>query len=814
MLQNIKCLFVTALAVAVHFAQITDAANSMARHERLFVVPRPGPVVIDGKLDDWDLSGQLFIYVLEETSASQSARFAAMYDADAIYLSGVMRDPSPMMNRHDPKVEAEQAWDADACQFRMILDASQPYPATDTKRTEKQNDQLARATLWYFTDRQEANLLLAHGMKMTHLRAEELRGGVPHDRFEAKYVMANDNLGYTFEYRIPWTTLGARKPPTAGDLVAGCVQFNFSRPDGMKTAGRSAWAYDVMNQPGFPYKDARCWGKLIFSEKGNLPRELVEEGAPPEKPLPLTFACDLPEESEITIALFDDNNMLVRNIVVQGNRLAGRVVERWDGLDEIGNPIPPGTYAWRGLYHQPLKTKFVLSVHNSGTPPYKTNNNRGGWGGDHGVPMDISIVDDVVSLSWDNAESGWGIIRTDLNGKKRWGIRQCALYLAGDKTRIFSAGGGGFKPHNGVNVLAAKDAQPLNFSNGKPELVAPAGGTRATDAVTGLAYRNGTVFVAYAKRNLIGVFDADTGNLRSAWDVPTPGRLATTTDGRVLAVSAGRVCAIVDGKVTTFAETHLDVPVGVATDNAGNVCVTNRGKLQNVSVYDANGTYLRSIGKPGGRPARGAYDPTGMLDPAGIAVDKTGAAWVAEAIDSPKRVSVWDTTSGKLLREFFGGSAYATFLSMDPKRPDEVYCHNTLWTVDLENGTWYPKSTAWRQLTPLEIHETGTWGYNGHARVMTADNGQQFAWGMWNYAHVISIRDGDLFRPFAAAIRVWRKDQRWQHLYAPLKDNPKKYPDGAYLWQDTNNDQSVQVGEITAAPFANRAGGEIPQPLR
>ena len=34
-------------------------AQGVFHNQRLFVVPAPGPVTIDGKLDDWDLSGEI-----------------------------------------------------------------------------------------------------------------------------------------------------------------------------------------------------------------------------------------------------------------------------------------------------------------------------------------------------------------------------------------------------------------------------------------------------------------------------------------------------------------------------------------------------------------------------------------------------------------------------------------------------------------------------------------------------------------------------------------------------------------------------------
>ena len=107
-LVSLAVSFVLAAACGVR------ADSGLARHKSMFAVPVPGKVAIDGKLDDWDLSGQVEMYVISETKKTQSAKFAIMYDKEAIYLGADIRDPSPMMNRHDPKVEGHLGWDADA----------------------------------------------------------------------------------------------------------------------------------------------------------------------------------------------------------------------------------------------------------------------------------------------------------------------------------------------------------------------------------------------------------------------------------------------------------------------------------------------------------------------------------------------------------------------------------------------------------------------------------------------------------------------------------------------------------------------------
>src|SRR6185312_2619011 len=132
---------------------------------------------------------------------------------------------------------------------------------------------------------------------------------------------------------------------------------------------------------------------------------------------------------------------LVRRILVaQGDRAAGVNVEQWDGLDSDGKLLPAGQYTWEGIYHTPITQKFLFSPHNSGQPPYATDDGTGSWGGDHGTPQSVAAFDDGLLMAWDVAEAGSGIIRTDLNGRKKWGNLHCATYVATDGKRIFNAG--------------------------------------------------------------------------------------------------------------------------------------------------------------------------------------------------------------------------------------------------------------------------------------------------------------------------------------------------------------------------------------
>lgn len=794
-------LLATSLLAAQTCVPLHAQDNGRGRHKQLYAVPTPGKVTIDGKLDDWDLSGEIEMFVIQATRGTMNAKFAIMYDAEALYLGADVNDPSPMMNMRDPRTDPRQGWNADSCQFRLTTDPAVGYPIFDESTfkykgtndpTEKRDD-IVHLTLWNYTGTGEPQMAMQLGMTYREPKNAP-RGLVPQDQFQAKYLKRPDGTGYSFEYRIPWKTLNAKAPLKAEDVVASTVQFNYSQPDGQMTAGGAAWAYDLLRAAGFPFQSTKCWGKLVFSPAGQVDRKLVLEGVPPDRPLPLDFTYTLPEDSETTIQLFNEKNENVRILVPQQERLGGTNTERWDGCDDNGNLLPAGNYTWRGIYHKPVKAEYRFSVHNSGQPAYPTVDGKGGWGADHGMPRAAFAFNDGVLLAWDGSEYGWGVIRTDFDGKKQWGCNFDATYLATDGSTVFSAGGHGFTKSLSIQLMTAKEARPIQLG-GKNEIAAPPGGDDKANIVTGLACDGKTLFASYKARNLIGRFDPKTGGLIDTWEAPAPERLALLTDGSLAVVSEGKVLVLQDGKpVLTIAE-KLDEPAGIgAFENM--IFVANAGKLMNVSVFDATGKYLRSIGKEGGRPAKGKYDPLGIYMPGGITVDKTGQLWVAETTDSPKRFSVWDAKTGAFKKEFFGGSDYFAYGFIDPAKPDEILVHNVLWKIDWKNYKVTPETTIWRKTSPDMVPALGAGAFDGNSRILTAANGRQYLYGN-KYAHFSGLfyRDGDLFKPTMSMIHVG-------YAYIgpagiPFMDDDRaKYPQGEYFWQDQNGDFCVQPEEV------------------
>jgi DNA-binding beta-propeller fold protein YncE len=729
----------------------------------MFAVPVPAPVVIDGNLDEWDRSAELETYVMAASRDQQHGKLAVMYDEDALYLGGEVRKPIPAANRHSPEGSGDRAWDADSLQFRLGIDPALGYPLP------RNAEQVVHLLLWRYSDRDEACLQAGSSMKYQPLPGAEKFGVIPKGLYQAAYKMAPDGNGYTFEYRIPWKTLGVKNPPKAGDTLAATYQFNFGRADGLMTLRDAGWAYDLKGSSGFAYQNAGCWGKLVFSKTGKLPRDLVDEGLPLAKPSPLKFEYDLTTSGNVSLALYDAKNEIVRVLAADAPRQAGRVVEQWDGLDEVGAPLPAGQYTWKGLVHEPITTSYVMSLHNSGQPAYKTDDATGGWGGDHGVPSAACALGDDILLAWNGNECGSGLIRVDGDGKKKWGVINSQSALATDGERVFAQT---LEFGVGIRCYDAKDGRPMPWGDGKSILTLPPGGDAKTNIASALAYHDGKLYAAFKDRDLIAVYDAKQGTLETTWAIPSPVALAVRPDGTLAAISNGKLVELKAGKPAPLASDHLDQPSGVAVAADGTIYVANQGELQNISVFSPKGAYLKSIGKKGGRPWVGRFDPAGMLQPSGLALDTKGRLWVMESIDSPKRVSVWDTITGKLAREFFGGAHYASFIWMDPQRPDEAYCDGVIWKIDWETQSSLPYATCWRNIEAPEARTFST--HTGGFRPFTAKNGRQY--GLDLGTNTIYMRDGDIFKPILTV----------------------KGPDS--IWVDQNNDQIVQPAEIIRTP--------------
>lgn len=807
-LTGIALAFVTALPA---YAQRSTQTVGMV------AVPAPGNVVIDGRLDDWDLSGtRLMCYDVAALRDRYSAQAALMYDAANVYVSLRWKDPTPMVNRYEPVVERGQAWKADCVQLRI------------------KTDRIAHVDLWYYTDGQRPGASIHYGM----WRKEDplYEGGIGIDDAMAAgvgqaFLEDADGKGYTQEIAIPWKLLTRDgQALKAGDTMICGFELLWGRDTGRDWCSHR-FADNVSSQARsgaiFFWDGPAAWGSVTLEPRGNLqlPPQTFLETPTEELTGPIEIGFELPKAGYVTIAIDDAEGRRARNLV--GGRWydAGRHEIRWDGADDDGNLLPIGDYHWKGILRDALHIEYALSFNNPGIPPWETADRTGAWMSDHNNPTAVVADGERVYVNCPGVEAGWAPVALSPEGRVIWGSKEAGIAMAVDNGIVYSVFdlGGSFAKvcHVTVTRIDAKSGRYAPFDN--PEL--PSGGIKADIAtyeasandayvlntdilnVQGAAARDGRLYVSLRRDNMIRVIDGKTSRLIKDIPLEAPAGLAFRADGALLAVSGGQVVQVdmESGKATPLIADGLGKPHQVCVAPDGTLLVSDWGSM-NVKRFSADGrNLLNTIGRDGGRPLMGAWDELrkGLHRPWGVAVDSRNQVWIAEDFDSPRRLSVW-TLDGTFEREYIGPGYYSGGGLLDPADPTRGYYGNMEFRLDYENTAWELSRLVSGQFDPEALSmPVGT----GHPNRILHRDGKTYLVGGGRPAESprwdIAIRRADgVFQPLAAVGLVGRL----------AKAGPSAF-DGKnvalrFAWSDANGDGLVQAEEVT---FASSKPGRNPE---
>ena len=798
------------IAVAVILAAGgLPAPAQQTNNNGLHAVPVPKKVVIDGKLDDWDLSGQIDVYANFRTRNNYSTKVAAMYDQENFYLSVVWRDPTPMFNMVDSNFDIGSGWKSDCLQLRLKTDMV-----------------IGCVDCWYSTAAKHPVINIGYG-RFTHGRDKEtdvtvfqaINDALKVGAQEA-FAMGEDGRSYTQEIALPWKLITGqsaivkatgkpyKEPKTygPGDTFNMGMEFLWGPPDG-RTFPIHRYA-DLLakgqTSREFFWTAENAWGPVILEKAGNLKLERTEVAASQaylqKTDGPAALAYDLPGDGFVTLVIEDANGRRVRNLVGMAPRAKGRQTDFWDGLDEQGNLAAPGTYRWRGLFHPGIDPVYEASYGTAGIPPWDTGDNTGAWMSDHNVPTAVACGKDTIVLAAGGAEAGWALIGTDYHGRKKWGERkfQGIRCVAVDDTYLYA----GMTGHGwGVEVpsigrLELKTAKYAPFET-KPEalLIVPAVKNDEPATVTGMAVAGDRLAVALAGLDVVRFFDKKTAQPLGEVALAKPAGLAVDAAGVLHAISGEKIVRIADNRVTPVVERDLVQPTDVAigadgfifvadpgvnqtkgTQNHGNVIAGADPRANQVKVFDKNGAFVRAIGAKGGRPVLGPWNAKGMLNPTSVDVDAQGRVWVIEENMWPKRVSVW-TAQGEFVRDYLGPATYGGMgAAVDPADKTRVFGNGCELKLD------YEKNQAEVVAARISDNLVGDLVKRAGREYFMVKRG------------VLYQKRGDVFVTVArfGAARV--KDAGKHDL--PITP-PAGAKDGfAFLWCDANDDGQAQSEEI------------------
>ena len=244
------------------------------RHESIAVSRPARPIVIDGRLDDWQ-SAKGFTSTLDGSDdAAEWIDGRMMYDDECLYIAASVGDPAPLRNTFDPAVDAFAAWRGGGVQVRVSTDREQGWPVvanspnyfgmrqlvpTPEQKAAAENPRLAHLTMWFHAPSKTPCLSIAHGMLVEQIvvNPSGFRGG---------FAPSPGGRGYTLEYAIPWRLLNCdRDPPRPGDTLAAAWQVSFS------DEGGRLWRDQIVElrnaaEPAriFIWERAATWGRAEY----------------------------------------------------------------------------------------------------------------------------------------------------------------------------------------------------------------------------------------------------------------------------------------------------------------------------------------------------------------------------------------------------------------------------------------------------------------------------------------------------------------------------------------------------------------------
>ncbi|MGF6774149.1 hypothetical protein P3T18_006663 [Paraburkholderia sp. GAS199] len=550
-----------------------------------------------------------------------------------------------------------------------------------------------------------------------------------------------------------------------------------------------------------------------------------------------------------------------------------------------GRIVAPGTYRVRGLVRPALKLQYELNPYDEGRPPWKTADRSSEWLANHSAPSTVLFVppgaapkrpgpsdgaQGQVLVGSYVSEGGSGLAWLDLSGRKIWGqlwiggVWTGATQLARDTgphavagVYAYAASSWSGDQHNDktgelrLNALMSKERQApadsrlgsgedtpvmqkpyqIEFPAAPPRPAADPSYPERAEAVAGLAAYNGLVVVALRGANQLLFVDAERHSVLQSLPLRDPRGLAFDSRGRLLALS-GQQLVRMDvtrsdtvrlSSPQTVIATGLEDPHGITLDTAGNVYISDWGQSHQVKVFSADGKLVRAIGQPGA-PKTGVYDPAHMNHPAGISIDGTGKLWVAENDKTPKRVSVWDATTGRFVRALYGPPQYGGGGTLDPRDSSRFFYADDAGAMSFRLNWQAGSSTPDAILYRTEDDSTGLNGVDtgGMPEYPLYRNGQLFL----TNAHSAQVSG----RP---SVMLWHvgKDQTARPIAAagstldatgkllPVFLQPamrSRMPRGIdpltrpmiFVWRDTNGNGRVDPDEVAFIALKNYAKGD------
>jgi len=439
------------------------------------ILPAPGKMTIDGKYDDWDLTGGIFTCSgVESNRDVYSTWMHMMYDKDFLYVLARWNDPTPMNNPGSTK--GDHGFAGDCLQIRFITGY------------EKPDEKVSHWTCW--RDREGIDVMdVAYNRDF---KGEAVRDAREKGALQGFQVYADDK-GYSQEIAIPWSMITSDgKALKAGDSIVMAVEPNFTAGISGRITIKDIFRSGVVPDRVFTFRAYKQWGIGTLEAAGKVGLAPVRLSDDRKFPVAMKdgnlsvdwtgliisqlwpgfkkIEFDMPFDGYVSMNLIGPDGVVARQLLTENYFQKGKRTVEWDGLTSPlhrlpGTVLPAGKYEWKAIATKGFGTTLRGWASHSGKAPWN-NGPTDSWGGDHGVPSGCVFDGTRMLLAWNGAEGGRHVHGTDLQGVVQWGLKNTTG--AGDPNVIAADGGTAYilnRFHSGMDpVITRADSATGTYS--------------------------------------------------------------------------------------------------------------------------------------------------------------------------------------------------------------------------------------------------------------------------------------------------------------------------------------------------------------
>jgi len=509
----------------------------------------------------------------------------------------------------------------------------------------------------------------------------------------------------------------------------------------------------------------------------------------------ITFYLD--GDSKVSLAVYNQDGVLVREIIRGIYLVGGTHRYVWDGLDQEGGAVPDGTYQWRLVRSNGFQSKYVMTLGTSFQEQSWMH-----WVGDHGGPGSLAVDDTGIYIGSVEGENQYMMLKLNPEANERIWNKQQYYQFNGNSRRIASNGKHLFQLQSRINRIDDHPYLRRLTLGGAHQTRWDMKWNRVSPF--DMDAHGNEIVVSYPTLNGIRWINPENGNISAVRnDLPNSGSVALGGNNKnpwLLFSTANQGIFKLnhrDGQPEKVINVRDVIDIDINHKNGLIAVALENNEYAKVNIYDNKFNLIDTVGNQK-RPF-GKYNPDLFRSITSIALDNKDNLLLTEN-SIPRRTVQIELSTKKLKVLSYGNRSFYSFGIADPLHPELHWVNYgktiTLIQLDLNTYTW----------TPVAV-----WDYRSIASGLMGRVGR--GWCVWEPIyiddklylranHSPAVIEVDL-DSWTITARSWMSELKGSLDEAPnewisaVEEQGRKKNDSRWFsWSDTNQDGMLDSDEI------------------